>query len=261
MQVLGRKAELPNLLRGVSELPPEARGQVGKAANITRGAIERRLAERKEALAGAEEATRLAADRLDLTLPARRSCPTAPCTSSPAPGATSRRVPRPRLLRALRPRGRDGALKLRRAEPQPDAPATRDDRHVLRDRRRRPAHPHVADADPRDGDVRAAALRRHPRPRVPPRLRRDAPAAVPPGRGPRGRHGHHARRPQRHAHGVRPRDLRRRTRHPPAPALLPVHRAERRDRRRLLQLLRRLDRHRAVPGLPRRAVAGDPRRR
>jgi phenylalanyl-tRNA synthetase alpha chain len=67
--ILGRKAELPNLLRGVSELAPEARGQVGKAANITRGAIERRLAERKQQLAGAEEATRLAADRLDLTLP------------------------------------------------------------------------------------------------------------------------------------------------------------------------------------------------
>ncbi len=67
--VLGRKAELPNLLRGVSELPPEARGQVGKAANITRGAIERRLAERKAQLAAAEEATKLAADRLDLTLP------------------------------------------------------------------------------------------------------------------------------------------------------------------------------------------------
>lgn len=69
VQVLGRKAELPNLLRGVSELAPEARGQVGKAANITRGAIERRLAERKSQLAEAEEATRLAADRLDLTLP------------------------------------------------------------------------------------------------------------------------------------------------------------------------------------------------
>lgn len=67
--VLGRKAELPNLLRGVSELPPQERGQVGKAANITRGAIERRLAERKDQLASAEEATRLAGDRLDLTLP------------------------------------------------------------------------------------------------------------------------------------------------------------------------------------------------
>jgi phenylalanyl-tRNA synthetase alpha chain len=67
--VLGRKAELPNLLRGVSELPPEARGQVGKAANITRGAIERHLAARKAQLAAAEEATRLATDRLDLTLP------------------------------------------------------------------------------------------------------------------------------------------------------------------------------------------------
>ena len=31
MRYLGRKAELPNLLRGVAELPPEERGAVGKA--------------------------------------------------------------------------------------------------------------------------------------------------------------------------------------------------------------------------------------
>jgi phenylalanyl-tRNA synthetase alpha chain len=67
--VLGRKAELPNLLRGVSELPPPERGAAGKAANVARGAIERLLNERKSILGEAEEATKLAADRLDLTLP------------------------------------------------------------------------------------------------------------------------------------------------------------------------------------------------
>jgi phenylalanyl-tRNA synthetase alpha chain len=30
---LGRRAELPQLLRGVRELPPQERGAVGKAAN------------------------------------------------------------------------------------------------------------------------------------------------------------------------------------------------------------------------------------
>ncbi len=37
---LGRKAELPNLLRGVAELAPEERGKVGKAANQARQALE-----------------------------------------------------------------------------------------------------------------------------------------------------------------------------------------------------------------------------
>jgi len=33
VRFLARKAELPNLLRGVAELPPEERGPVGRAAN------------------------------------------------------------------------------------------------------------------------------------------------------------------------------------------------------------------------------------
>ncbi len=37
---LGRKAELPNLLRGVAELPPPERGAVGKAANAARRQLE-----------------------------------------------------------------------------------------------------------------------------------------------------------------------------------------------------------------------------
>ncbi len=40
IEYLGRKAELPQLLRGVAQLPAEERGKVGKAANQARGAIE-----------------------------------------------------------------------------------------------------------------------------------------------------------------------------------------------------------------------------
>lgn len=47
--VLGRKAELPNLLRGVSELPPADRGRAGKAANVARTQIESLLTERTQA--------------------------------------------------------------------------------------------------------------------------------------------------------------------------------------------------------------------
>jgi phenylalanyl-tRNA synthetase alpha chain len=66
---LGRKAELPNLLRGVADLEPAERGQVGKAANQARQALERLIAERGAQLEVAELEARLAADRVDVTLP------------------------------------------------------------------------------------------------------------------------------------------------------------------------------------------------
>jgi len=69
VRFLGRKAELPNLLRGVAQLEPAQRGAVGKAANRTRQAVEALIEERAEALAAAELDARLLADRLDVTLP------------------------------------------------------------------------------------------------------------------------------------------------------------------------------------------------
>ncbi|WP_372788908.1 phenylalanine--tRNA ligase subunit alpha [Paraconexibacter sp.] len=66
---LGRKAELPNLLRGVADLPPDQRGAVGKAANQARQAVEALIDERTSALAAGELDARLAADAVDLTLP------------------------------------------------------------------------------------------------------------------------------------------------------------------------------------------------
>src|SRR3954468_4165701 len=66
---LGRKAELPNLLRGVAQLPPEERGAVGRTANEARRALEAAIEERRAALEGAELEARLAADVLDVTLP------------------------------------------------------------------------------------------------------------------------------------------------------------------------------------------------
>ena len=66
---LGRKAEIPNLLRSVAELSPQERGKVGRAANEARQALERLVAERRSALEDAELDARLAADRIDVTLP------------------------------------------------------------------------------------------------------------------------------------------------------------------------------------------------
>ncbi len=66
---LGRKAELPNLLRGVAELAPEQRGEVGRAANQARQGLEALIAQRGQELEAAELETRLVADRVDVTLP------------------------------------------------------------------------------------------------------------------------------------------------------------------------------------------------
>ncbi|MDO8185712.1 phenylalanine--tRNA ligase subunit alpha [Conexibacter sp. JD483] len=66
---LGRRAELPNMLRGVAQLPPEQRGPVGKAANEARKALEALIEARNTELAGAELDRQLAADRVDVTLP------------------------------------------------------------------------------------------------------------------------------------------------------------------------------------------------
>ncbi len=67
---LGRKAELPNLLRSVAELAPEQRAATGKAANQARHALEAAIEQRGGELASAELEQRLVADRIDVTLPA-----------------------------------------------------------------------------------------------------------------------------------------------------------------------------------------------
>jgi phenylalanyl-tRNA synthetase alpha chain len=69
VQFLGRKAELPNLLRGVAELPPEQRGIVGRAANEARKALEAHVERRAAELEASELDARLAGDRIDVTLP------------------------------------------------------------------------------------------------------------------------------------------------------------------------------------------------
>jgi phenylalanyl-tRNA synthetase alpha chain len=66
---LGRKAELPQMLREVANLAPEERGAVGKAANVARQALEGLIQTRGEQLAGAELEEQLQADRVDVTLP------------------------------------------------------------------------------------------------------------------------------------------------------------------------------------------------
>jgi phenylalanyl-tRNA synthetase alpha chain len=66
---LGRKAELPQLLRGVAELEPAQRGEVGKAANQARQALEALIEARAAQLGTVELERGLQDDRVDVTLP------------------------------------------------------------------------------------------------------------------------------------------------------------------------------------------------
>ncbi len=68
VRYLGRKAELPQILRGVASLAPEERGAVGKAANQARQGLEALIQARTNELAAGELEQRLRADRVDITL-------------------------------------------------------------------------------------------------------------------------------------------------------------------------------------------------
>jgi phenylalanyl-tRNA synthetase alpha chain len=66
---LGRKAELPNLLRGVAQLEPSERGAVGKRANEVRRELEELIEARTAELESTELDARLLTDTVDVTLP------------------------------------------------------------------------------------------------------------------------------------------------------------------------------------------------
>jgi phenylalanyl-tRNA synthetase alpha chain len=69
VRLLGRKAELTTILRGIAELPQEQRGAVGGGANRARKELEALLEERAAELDASELESRLADDRIDVTLP------------------------------------------------------------------------------------------------------------------------------------------------------------------------------------------------
>ncbi|HEY2141598.1 MAG TPA: phenylalanine--tRNA ligase subunit alpha [Solirubrobacteraceae bacterium] len=69
VRYLGRKAELPQLLRGVADLEPTQRGEVGRMANQARRALEALIESRVAQIGDAELEGRLEEDRVDVTLP------------------------------------------------------------------------------------------------------------------------------------------------------------------------------------------------
>jgi phenylalanyl-tRNA synthetase alpha chain len=69
VRYLGRKAELPQMLREVASLDPAERGAVGKAANQARQALEALIDTRAAEISARELDASLQVDRVDVTLP------------------------------------------------------------------------------------------------------------------------------------------------------------------------------------------------
>ncbi|MCD6506498.1 phenylalanine--tRNA ligase subunit alpha [Candidatus Poribacteria bacterium] len=69
---LGRKGKLTNLLKGMSKLPPDQRPIIGRLANQVRSTINEALEETRERLIREERERKLAAEKVDITLPGRR---------------------------------------------------------------------------------------------------------------------------------------------------------------------------------------------
>ena len=75
VQYLGKKGRLTGLLKGLGKLPPERRPAAGQAVNEAKQRLQAAIEARRAALEAAALEARLAAERLDVTLPGRgQSC-------------------------------------------------------------------------------------------------------------------------------------------------------------------------------------------
>lgn len=71
VETLGKKGRLTTVLRGIGALPPGDRPKVGAVANAVREALEAAFGERRAQLRTAAIAARIAAERVDVSLPGR----------------------------------------------------------------------------------------------------------------------------------------------------------------------------------------------
>jgi phenylalanyl-tRNA synthetase alpha chain len=69
VQYLGRKADLPQLLRDGAQHPPDQRGEAGRAANEARQSLEAMIEAAAARFEADELTAALAADKVDITLP------------------------------------------------------------------------------------------------------------------------------------------------------------------------------------------------
>ena len=72
VRLLGRKGEITELLKSLGQLPPEERRTAGQAANELRNWATQALDEARTAMAASKQASALATESIDVTLPGRR---------------------------------------------------------------------------------------------------------------------------------------------------------------------------------------------
>ncbi len=72
VRFLGKKGELTLQLKQLGSLPPEARREAGQQVNLCKQQLEQAIAEREQSLSSVALEQRLAAERVDISLPGRR---------------------------------------------------------------------------------------------------------------------------------------------------------------------------------------------
>ena len=73
VEVLGKKGQLTEVLKGMKDVAPEDRPKVGQMVNETRAAIEEKMEEVKNNLAAKAREAKLKAEVIDVTLPAKKA--------------------------------------------------------------------------------------------------------------------------------------------------------------------------------------------
>src|SRR6202166_2474375 len=217
---LGKKGSISALLSTLGKMSPDERKTEGAKINLAKDAVTQALTARRDILKSAALDARLKSETIDVTLPLRE-----------APAEAGRIHPLSQVMDELtaifgymgfavagRPSGAgDARYLLLQSEARRLAHAV--------------AHAYVTGAGPHHADPGAADPRDLSRPHLPHRLRRDAYAAVPPGRGPRHRQGLASRPPQMDPARVLQGVLRGRPHQHAVPAVvLSVHRAVARSR-------------------------------
>ena len=245
---LGKKGQLTAIMRSMGQVPPEERPAMGQLANTVRATVDAALKARKEELSAALLEQKMAADAVDVTLPGRRlsqgtqhlinqireeiedifcglgyTVEDGPYVESTWYNFTALNAPEDHPSRSAKDTFYvvDNAPGTMLHAEETNVQGESD---ILLRTQTSGVQVHVMEN--KKPPQEAADLHDLPGHRLPPgHGRRQPPAAVHAGRGPRRRRGHHLWRPQGHARLLHARDLWQGPRHALPPALLPVHRA------------------------------------
>ncbi|CRI62883.1 hypothetical protein THIOKS11020020 [Thiocapsa sp. KS1] len=157
VRYLGKSGELTALLKQLGTLPAEERPAAGQEINQAKVAVQVAIDRRKVVLEEASLAARLAAERIDVSLPGRGRRPGGRASRDPCDAAHRASVRQCRIRCRGRARGRGRLSQLRGAQHPGASSRAGDARHLLFRCRAAAAHPYLAGPDPGHGGAGAAA--------------------------------------------------------------------------------------------------------